>query len=612
MTKVHKLCVRLLWVGLATIWAGSFTACSKDSFSRRESQVLATPYTEQQNYAEVDVTTLTIHLGEVPIYGRKKAIFKLENPTNEVVEINEVAYTEKVGGDWGTPVYPATLKGGGSGYLEIIYAPNQEGSHALTAELRSSAANRVVVLHVLATAVYRGTPDIDISYEGYLTGPSPTDCDATSTCRVPSTTPLKFGNIGIGATGTARLIVRNTATCEPYPGAEACTSCALVVDKNPQGHNIGIGFKPGTNDAGVFSIAGSTGLPRTVWQRDLNCEGSRDGQANGPINILVNFTAPVQEGEYRTTLVIESSDKDEPVIEVPVVAYARNAPVAVAKLRAFDSTNPSAPWSDPNRLLVLNRVYFDGRDSYDPRDPTNKSLITQYTWSVSSAPQGVNPSDYAMQGQGTGLFSFWAPLAGDYVVKLEVTNRDGLRSGATEFSSVQFHVAPGSRLHVELTWDDAVNDQDLHLTAASVSDTLCSPSDCHWTNCNPSDFNRPIWYSQDAAGQGSNPRLDIDDTDGAGPENINIDNPRPGTFRIYVHYWGGGSRATRDTVRVWLNGVLQAEYRRTLRAPNDIWAVGDIVWQSDGSAEVTPYPSDRTGEVGAIKSMSGCFSSFTF
>ena len=32
--------------------------------------------------------------------------------------------------------------------------------------------------------------------------------------------------------------------------------------------------------------------------------------------------------------------------------------------------------------------------------------------------------------------------------------------------------------------------------------------------------------------------LDIDDTSGLGPENINIDEPAPGRYRIYIHYYG--------------------------------------------------------------------------
>src|SRR5262249_52469498 len=114
----------------------------------------------------------------------------------------------------------------------------------------------------------------------------------------------------------------------------------------------------------------------------------------------------------------------------------------------------------------------------------------------------------------------------------------------------------------------------------------------------------------DAAGAGANPHLDIDDTNGLGPENINIDNPNPATYRIYVHYYGdiAGSEATRSTVRVYLNGVQRAEYRRTLSHEKDLWAVADITWMADDTGTVTPYPSDTAGEVGSVASMSDCSS----
>lgn len=601
---------------VAVFVAGLFQSagCSDDQFIRRQAQLGVSPYTEGQLYASYDIDTRTIDLGEVPIYSRKKAIFHLENTTTEELQIKSVVYDSVEGEKWQDAIFPGRLGGGKDGYLEIIYAPSAEGDHLLKAHIESNGRNPRVDVIVKAKGVFKGAPDIEVGYEGYTGGPLVSNCDAsTGTCIIPDANALKFGNIGVGASGSARLVIRNTATCQAYPGAEACTSCALILDKDPAHQNIGVGFKAGTNDQGYFSFAGSTGMPRTIWQRDLSCDNSRDGGLNGPVALVINFQAPQQEGEYHTTIVVESNDADESVVEIPVIAYVRNAPIAVAELRELDTHNPSAPWSDPNNLLVLNRVYLDGSGSYDPRDPTNPSLITEYDWSITSAPEGVNPADYAFQGQGSKFFSFWAPLAGDYVIKLEVQNRDGLRSGATEHSSVTIHVIPGSRLHIELTWDDPTNDQDLHFTHASVSDTLCSRSDCYWTNCNANDANRPIWFNQDPAGVGANPRLDIDDTNGLGPENTNIDNPQPGTYRIYVHYWGGsGSRATRDTIRIWLNGLLEAEYRRTLSSVNAVWAVADITWQANGVGIATPYPRDNPNEIGAVRTMNGCWSEYTF
>ncbi|MCK5688633.1 hypothetical protein KAI87_05140, partial [Myxococcota bacterium] len=190
-------------------------------------------------------------------------------------------------------------------------------------------------------------------------------------------------------------------------------------------------------------------------------------------------------------------------------------------------------------------------------------------------------------------------------VRLTVWNTDGIMSGDTESSRVEFDVIPGDRMHIQLVWDSPSNDQDLHMTYASHDDRVCNkPYDCHWLN------KTPIWFTDAGEDDGPNPSLDIDDTNGLGPENINIDDPNPGTYRVYVHFWGDfnftGSSSTIQTVRIWLNGVQRAEYRRTMSADKDIWAVGDITWNADGTGTVVPYPSDLAGQVGSIDHMEEC------
>jgi len=59
-----------------------------------------------------------------------------------------------------------------------------------------------------------------------------------------------------------------------------------------------------------------------------------------------------------------------------------------------------------------------------------------------------------------------------------------------------------------------------------------------------------------------------------------------------VHYFDdyntGASIPTRNTVRIYLNGVQAAEYRRTLETDKAIWAVADVIWQEDGTGIVSP------------------------
>ncbi len=615
----------------------TLAACAEDSFSRRQAQLVVTVVTEGQVYQSYDNDSRTVDLGEVPVHASKVAIFKLENPTGFTLIIDQPKSVDQAGERWlideidapstsASSHWPKRLDALQSTLLRVVYAPTAIGNDdSIKVNIPCNASNAVngaIDVTVLGKGGEPiGAPDISVAYGSYE-GPDPqldcatrfdgdtpvveTDAGGNPIINVCRAQVADLGNIGLGAQGRLRLRLRNSAECLDYPGIDACESCAVIVDKDPTRQNIGFGFKADTNIDNLFEFEGRTATPFEIRQRRPECG------ATGEVALSMVFNAPDVEGPHSAVVVVESNDPDEPLIEVPVRAYARNAPVAIANFRQADATNPSAPYTNPDDIEPLDRVYFDGRKSYDPRDPADPSLIAQYRWEVLEYPSGSNPNDFAMQGENSSLFSFWLPLAGHYEIKLTVVNTDGIESGDTPESHVSFDAVPSDRMHIQLVWDDSVNDQDLHLTFASVKDVVCDDLyDCHWRNCEPDDgSDRPIWFNTDPAGVGPNPSLDIDDTNGLGPENINIDEPEPGTYRIYVHYYPSWeSNPTRETVRIFLNGIQRAEYRRTLTETTQIWAVADIVWMPDGTAYVTPYPSDVAGQIGAVSKMPDCSSS---
>ncbi len=637
--------MRKIWVSALVLTAA---ACSDDTFTPNDPDLEITALTDGHHYnnpctqsaaACFDDAQKLIDLGEVPVFLSSMAVFTLFNPSIETLTITDVeAPADQMAGErWIVDDLDLPVNARGqweldprtSTTLKVRYLPTAlDNQDQVVVKIHSNAlSGKVLEAKVLGTGDDPiGAPDIEVSYAGVTdsyTGPAMSNCatrfDGTTpvveydgdrpiinVCRIPDSQALDFGNISMGSTSTKKLYIRNTATCPTnWPGAAPCESCQLVIDKDPapERYNIGVGFKPGTNDTGFFGIDGSTATPVPINQREISSACDEDGE----IKILVRFNAPQTEGPQGSVLIIESNDPDEPVLEIPVRAYARLAPVAIGKLRAFDPTNPSAPYTEADDIEPLQRVYLDGRDSYDPRDPANTGLIVDYNWTVVRHPDGINPNDFAVQGQGTSLFSFKVQLAGYYEVRLKVTNDVGVQSGETAESLVTFDVIPGDKVHIQLVWDDPTNDQDLHLTRVS-NDQLCSSTnDCYFGSCTSSSS--PIWAPGDIAGDGGNPSLDIDDTNGLGPENINIDDPLPNTYRVYVHYWSdhaGGGAATMNTVRIYLNGVQRAEFKRSL-TEYQVWAVADITWNADGTGTVTPYPSDVAGQVGEVASnMAGC------
>ena len=106
-------------------------------------------------------------------------------------------------------------------------------------------------------------------------------------------------------------------------------------------------------------------------------------------------------------------------------------------------------------------------------------------------------------------------------------------------------------------------------------------------------------WSDDPA---QNPRLDVDDDGGYGPENTNVVHPAPNArFTAYVHYWRAqtdGDPRTTATLRVYVYGQQVIEVARTFEGDEQLWEALDIDWPAIQGApatisqvgQVTPFP----------------------
>lgn len=180
-------------------------------------------------------------------------------------------------------------------------------------------------------------------------------------------------------------------------------------------------------------------------------------------------------------------------------------------------------------------------------------------------------------------------------------------------------VAPQVAFHIELTWDLDNSDLDLHYTYPGGN--LFGPlgGDCYF------GFPNPPWGG---SGTDDDPRLDVDNIAGYGPENINMDllyDDSP--FTIYVHYYGGNGehcfdiadQATCDAdpictvyttptgsacvgiptpnvtprIRVYVAGSLTYEaYSPTPLNCDELWTVGEVTVSGNGtSVNVSPVSS---------------------
>ena len=237
-----------------------------------------------------------------------------------------------------------------------------------------------------------------------------------------------------------------------------------------------------------------------------------------------------------------------------------------------------------------------------------------YKWSIVKQPKGTEaytfaPSDKAAAvtfgtdtANGLGGVKHQLNVVGTYVFRLEVKDDKGKDGcGPVDYT---VSVKPDQGLHVELLWDtpgdtdkndDTGADLDLHFAhpdaeKANICQTplkLCNGTPCAcqydldndgtpdpWFNAQFDAYwynTSPAWGNQQIADD--DPVLTLDDTNGWGPENLNMAAPENLLYRVGVHYWDahdmGNSTAT---INFYIDGLLITTVTQLLKEC-DMWWV---------------------------------------
>ncbi len=198
--------------------------------------------------------------------------------------------------------------------------------------------------------------------------------------------------------------------------------------------------------------------------------------------------------------------------------------------------------------------------------------------------------------------TFEVNVAGKYTFNLTVYDEQNVPSCAPDTFEVV--VIPDEAIHIELLWHtpedpdetdegpEAGSDLDLHFTHpwaggpdldgdGQPDGWFDQPFDCFWFNAHPE------WGSFDPSID-DNPGLDRDDTDGAGPENINLNIPEDVLYKVGVHYWNDhGYGASYATVRVYIYSQLVFEVPDVKLVDSDMWEVCTVEWPSGKVQVVT-------------------------
>ncbi|MCB9732117.1 MAG: choice-of-anchor D domain-containing protein [Deltaproteobacteria bacterium] len=288
---------------------------------------------------------------------------------------------------------------------------------------------------------------------------------------------------------------------------------------------------------------------------------------------------------------------DAGTLRIESNAYLAEKDVAVTGF-GTDGTCPTAVINvtEGEEVTPQTRLHLSASNS-----TTANGAITGWEWSVIAPPGSVStfvPSAFVQSP------TFEANVVGEYIFRLKVINANGVES--CEQASYTVYVTSPEAIHVELLWRTPgdVNEADEGFNA--FGESVGSDVDLHFTHPNARgfdlDFNGPDGWFDDrwdafwsnahpnwgAAGSNDDPGLDRDDTDGGGPENLNLDVPENGrTYKVGAHYWDDwGYGAAFTTVRVYIYGQLRMEWANVQLINHDMWEVCTIDWPSGAVTKI--------------------------
>ena len=296
-----------------------------------------------------------------------------------------------------------------------------------------------------------------------------------------------------------------------------------------------------------------------------------------PITYLPASVSPVGSGGTPTL--------DEGSFRITSNAYITNYDLAVSGF----GTDGSCPTANINvaegeEVIPQTTLHLSSANSV-----ATNGAVTGWEWSVvqpSGSASVFLPSPFVQNP------TFEANVVGEYIFRLKVY--DALGTASCEEATYSVYVTSPEAIHVELVWttpgdvnqtdtgftafgESVGSDVDLHflhpsaISAWSPTGWFDTRYDCYWSDTNPN------WSTP---GTTDDPSLDRDDTDGAGPENLNLSIPENGkTYRIGVHYWDDwGFGVSFATVRVYIYGQLRMQWPNIQLNNHDMWDVATITW----------------------------------
>jgi hypothetical protein len=411
---------------------------------------------------------------------------------------------------------------------------------------------------------------------------------------------------------------------EPDADAEVVQTPCLKIEPSGGSLHFG-GVLLGITDKRDFSLVNCGSVDVVVTGIALKGDGTSDEftldffattyqyPSVGPLGptqakplVIPGSTTATVSVRYDPKDITPSSSMGEPdPPDTDTVAVASNAGTPLLDLTAW-GVKAFCPFAivhvlEGEEVVPQTQLHLKGDQSYAPGGGT----IKKYQW---TAKQPAGSAKSFAPNAAFATPTFQPDAAGEYQFCLDVWDQNNTKSCTP--ACVTVLVVPNNAIHIELLWDTPADadqtdagemagaDVDLHFAhpLAVKPDQDCdgspdpwfaNPYDCFWFNPNPN------WGGASAAGN-DDPSMDLDDTDGAGPENLNLEQAEgtadePFTYSIGVHsYQDNGYGNSFATVNLYLNGVLALAIAKVELEPLDMWYVGKLHWPHLGMGGSLP------------------------
>lgn len=231
---------------------------------------------------------------------------------------------------------------------------------------------------------------------------------------------------------------------------------------------------------------------------------------------------------------------------------------------------------------------MDASDSTDSDGESKENL--RYLWNFSSTPGGIsldivddsNRAGSPLNGDSSNKVNraaFQAKIKGAYTVRLVVINDKGISSIPAECT---INAVSDDDLAVKMLWNNKNADIDLHLIKpdGTFGD---NQTDCYFWNCSPQYSGaRPDWGVEGETKD--DPFLDIDNTDGIGPETVTINKPENGLYKVTVHAYDTTKGPSTVVVKAYAHGVEEKSASLLMSQTDTCWDVFTIE-VADGTEE---------------------------